>query len=44
MRVLVCGGRNFTDSDFLFAEMDKTHAATPITWKAGVLVVGVRAP
>lgn len=31
MKILVCGGRNFTDGEFLFAEMDKLHAATPIT-------------
>lgn len=31
MRCLICGGRNFTDSDFLFAEMDRIHAETSIT-------------
>lgn len=31
MKVIVCGGRNFTDGPSLFAAMDVIHARTPIT-------------
>lgn len=31
MICIVCGGRNFTDSDLLFAEMDRVHRERPIT-------------
>ena len=33
MRLLVCGGRNFTNSDekWVFSELDQFHAKTPIT-------------
>lgn len=31
MKALICGGRNFTDGTFLFAEMDRIHADTPIS-------------
>lgn len=31
MRAIVCGGRNFTDSLFLFREMDRIHAQRLIT-------------
>ncbi len=31
MRVLVCGGRSFADADALWRQLDKMHAATPIT-------------
>jgi hypothetical protein len=30
MRVLVCGGRNYTDRERLFTELDAIHAATLI--------------
>lgn len=29
-RVLVCGGRDYTDCDAVYAELDAIHAATPI--------------
>lgn len=31
MRVLVCGGRNFEDSEMLDMVLDEVHAETPIT-------------
>lgn len=31
MIVIICGGRHFTDRDFLFAEMDALHALRPIS-------------
>ena len=31
MIVIVCGGRHFTDGEFVFAELDKIHAARPIS-------------
>src|SRR3954447_17787592 len=31
MRILVCGGRNYLDINFLFATLDRKHASTPIT-------------
>lgn len=31
MRVLVCGGRDFTDRDRLFAELDQIHQENGIT-------------
>lgn len=31
MRVLVCGGRDYTDADRVFAELDCLHAQEPIT-------------
>lgn len=31
MRVLVCGGRDYSDVDRLYAELDRIHARTPIT-------------
>ena len=31
MRVLVCGGRDFTDKDFLFAVLDRINSQRPIT-------------
>ena len=31
MRVLVCGGRDYNDKDFLFAALDKVHSKTPIS-------------
>jgi hypothetical protein len=30
-RVLVCGGRDYLDRDFLFRTLDTLHATTPIT-------------
>lgn len=30
-RVLVCGGRDYGDKDFLFKTLDDLHAETPIT-------------
>lgn len=32
MRVIVCGGRDFTDWDAGFAALDKIHRETPITF------------
>jgi hypothetical protein len=31
MRVLVCGGRNYLDANFLFATLDRMHASRRIT-------------
>jgi hypothetical protein len=31
MRVLVCGGRDFRDREFLFAKLDELHAQTPFS-------------
>lgn len=31
MKVLVCGGRDFTDQPFISATLDALHAAAPIT-------------
>jgi hypothetical protein len=31
MRVLVCGGRDFTNLAFVWSRLDKFHAKTPIT-------------
>lgn len=31
MRVLVCGGRNYSDVKSVYAELDRIHARTPIT-------------
>ena len=31
MRVLVCGGRDFTNQAFIWMRLDRLHAATPIT-------------
>jgi hypothetical protein len=31
MKVLVCGGRDFKDHKWLFAELDAIHTKTPIT-------------
>jgi ABC-type Fe3+-hydroxamate transport system substrate-binding protein len=31
MRVVVCGGRDFTDSDLVFRTLNELHDATPIT-------------
>lgn len=31
MRVLVCGGRDFADSEYCFAVLSKLHARRPIT-------------
>jgi hypothetical protein len=31
MRVLVCGGREFSDAEFLFQQLDRIHALTPIS-------------
>lgn len=31
MKVLVCGGRDYTDSRYLFGYLDALHAVTPIT-------------
>jgi hypothetical protein len=31
MKVLVCGGRDFTNSAYVFSTLDKLHEATPIT-------------
>lgn len=31
MKVIVCGGRNYTDQNTLFREMDRIHAIQPIT-------------
>jgi hypothetical protein len=31
MRVLVCGGRDFSDQDVVFSALDRLHQATPIT-------------
>ena len=31
MKVIVCGGRNYSDRDKVFATLDAIHAATPIT-------------
>jgi YspA, cpYpsA-related SLOG family len=31
MRVLVCGGRDFSDAEWLFRELDRIHALTPIS-------------
>lgn len=31
MVVLVCGGRDFKDADFVFASLDEIHKKTPIT-------------
>lgn len=31
MRVLVCGGRDFTDRDWLFTELDSMHQTDPIS-------------
>lgn len=30
MRLLACGGRNFTDRDFVFEVLDRIHAKRPI--------------
>lgn len=32
MKVIVCGGRNFDNKEFVFQQLDKLHAATPIEW------------
>ena len=29
MKVLVCGGRDFNDQGFIFAELDELHSMTP---------------
>lgn len=31
MKVIVCGGRNFWDKDFVFFKLDEIHSQTPIT-------------
>lgn len=31
MKALVCGGRDFTDRDALFAALDRAHAKRPLT-------------
>ena len=31
MRLLVCGGRDFADKEFVFATLDRTFAKRPIT-------------
>jgi len=31
VRLLVCGGRNYSDREKLFAALDAIHAATPVT-------------
>ena len=31
MRVLVCGGRHYTDREFVYRALDFAHAQTPIT-------------
>jgi hypothetical protein len=31
MRVLVCGGRKFSDRDLVFATLDRVHRSQPIT-------------
>jgi hypothetical protein len=31
MKVLVCGGRDFEDKEYLFEVLDKIHSETPIT-------------
>lgn len=31
MKVLVCGGRDFNDRRFVYNELDKRHAVTPIS-------------
>ena len=31
MRIIVCGGRDFTLKNFLYSTLDKMHAANPIT-------------
>lgn len=31
MRVLVCGGRNYSDVDRVYAELDRIHKTTPIS-------------
>ena len=31
MIVLVCGGRDFADREFLFATMDKVHGKSPVS-------------
>ena len=31
MKLLVCGGRDFMDFEYLFAQLDAIHAAAPIT-------------
>lgn len=31
MRIIVCGGRDFTDANFVYNTLDQIHAKTPIT-------------
>lgn len=31
MRLLVCGGRDFTDADYVFRVLDRVHAKRPIS-------------
>ena len=31
MKLLVCGGRDLLDHEWVFAELDALHAATPVT-------------